>query len=124
MNESNDNEGYELMSAAFEVHSVLGGGMGEEIYQESLEIELTQRKIPFSSKQATMVFYKNIPLTKKYFPDLLVSGSIVVELKAVAKLLPEHQAQLINYLRITGYHVGYLLNFAPIKKLEWQRIVV
>lgn len=117
-------EGYALIGAAFEVHSVLGGGMAEEIYQESMEIELHLRAIPFSSKPPLKVKYKSQLLQKTYFPDLVVHDHIVVELKAVAALLPEHEAQLINYLRITKKSVGYLINFGPRAKLEWKRFVV
>jgi GxxExxY protein len=66
------NEGYALMGAAFEVHKELGGGLGEEIYQESLELELGFREIPFSSKSELEVYYKGCLLNKKYIPDLLV----------------------------------------------------
>ena len=117
-------EGYALIGAAFEVHSVLGGGMSEEIYQESLEIELRLRSIPFVSKTPLKVTYKNQPLQKTYFPDLIVHEHIVVELKAVAALAPEHEAQVINYLRICGKSVDYLVNFGPKTKLEWKRFVV
>ena len=86
-------EGYQFMGAAFEVYNELGYGMAEEIYQQSLEIELGLRKIPFVTKQQLEVFYKNFKLTTSYKPDLLVFGGIVVELKAVTELLP-HLLQL------------------------------
>jgi len=119
-----EQEGFALMGAAFEVHSVLGGGMSEEIYQESLEIELQLRAIPFSSKAPLKMKYKSRPLQKTYFPDLVVYEEIVVELKAVTTLQPDHEAQLLNYLRICGKSVGYLINFGPRDKLEWKRFVV
>ncbi|MEI6071043.1 MAG: GxxExxY protein [Verrucomicrobiae bacterium] len=122
--DSFENEGFALMGAAFEVHATIGGGMAEEIYQESLEIELGIRSIPFESKAPLRAIYKGQPLRKEYFPDLMVNGEIVTELKAVSKLLPEHEAQLLNYLRITGKRVGYLINFGPLAKLEWKRFVI
>ena len=79
-------EGYDLMGAAFEVYNVLGYGMAEEIYQQSLEIELGMRKIPFLSKTELGVFYKDRKLTTVYRPDLLAFKEIVVELKAVTTL--------------------------------------
>ena len=112
------------MAAAFEVHSIHGGGMSEEIYQESLEIELGLRKIPFATKSRLRCSYKGHPLKHEYIPDLIVSGEIIVELKAASKLLPEHLAQIMNYLKITGQKVGYLVNFGPVDKLEWKRIVL
>jgi GxxExxY protein len=117
-------EGYDLMAAAFEVHSVIGGGLLEEIYQESLEIELGLRGIPFRRKQALRVMYKGNVLEKQYIPDLVVSGEIVVELKAVSGFTNEHEAQLVNYMRITKSQVGYLINFGPIGKLQWKRFVL
>ena len=118
------NEGFALMGAAFEVHAAIGGGMAEEIYQESLEIELGIRSIPFETKAPLRMAYKGRTLQKEYFPDLVVNEGIVTELKAVAKLLPEHEAQLLNYLRITGQRVGYLINFGPMDKVEWKRFVI
>lgn len=117
-------EGYALMAAAFEVHNIQGGGLLEEIYQQSLEIELELRGIPFLSKAELKVFYKDRPLKKTYIPDLLVHSRIMVELKYVSSLVPEHEAQLLNYMRITRHPVGYLINFAPLGKIEWKRFVL
>lgn len=117
-------EGYALMGAAFEVHRTLGGGLLEEIYQQSLEIELQLRGIPFRAKQELEVFYKDRLLKKRYIPDLFVFERIVVELKAVTALAPEHEAQLLNYMRIARQPVGYLINFGPIGKLQWKRFIL
>ena len=117
-------EGYDLMGAAFEVHNVLGGGLLEEIYQESLELELRARGIPFRRKQQLAVFYKNTELNKKYVPDLIAFERVVVELKSVSELCPDHEAQLLNYMRITKSPVGYLINFGPIGKLQYRRLVL
>lgn len=117
-------EGYRLVGAAFEVYNQQGFGLGEEIYQESLEIELELRGIPFKSKVELTAFYKDRLLKKRYIPDLVVYGEIVAELKAVSQLLPEHDAQLINYLRLTRKLVGYLFNFGHKEKLEWKRMVL
>ena len=117
-------EGYKLMGAAFEVYNDRGYGLGEELYQECVEIELELQKIPFRAKQELASFYKGRGLKKRYIPDLFVFGCLVVELKAVSQLLPEHEAQLINYLRITRQPVGYLINFGSKDKLEWKRIIL
>ena len=117
-------EGYALMAAAFEVHDEQGGGLAEEIYQESLEIEMEMRGIPFVPKQELPVFYKGRQLKKRYIPDMYVHGGIVVELKSLASLLPEHESQLINYMRVSKRRVGYLINFGPIKGVEWKRFVI
>ncbi len=117
-------EGYRLMGAAFEVYNELGYGMAEEIYQQSLEIELAIRAVPFATKQELKVFYKGRELAKKYCPDLLVFDSIVVELKAVADLASEHEAQLFNYMRVSRKQVGYVINFGHKGTLQWKRFVL
>jgi len=119
-----EQEGYDFMNACFAVHNEMGGGFLEEVYQESLEMELTDRRIPFVSQPKLQLYYKGRPLKKHYEADLIVIGEILVELKAVKCLLPDHQAQLINYLRATKKRVGYLVNFGPMSRCEWQRIVL
>jgi GxxExxY protein len=116
-------EGYKLMGAAFEVYNERGYGLGEEIYQECMEIELDLRQIPFQSKRDLACFYKGKELKKRYVPDLYVFGCLITELKAVSQLLPEHEAQLVNYLRLTRQPVGYLVNFGNRMELEWKRII-
>ena len=81
-------EGYELVGAAFEVYNVLGYGMAEEIYQQSLEIELALRKIPFLSKAELVVVYKDRRLTTVFRPDLLVYDQFVVELRPLNRSRP------------------------------------
>ena len=117
-------EGYELMAAAFEVHREQGGGLSEEIYQESLELELRFRGIPFEAKRQLRVFYKSTELSRRYVPDLFVFCQMVVELKAVSALTVEHEAQVLNYMRVTRSPVGYLINFGPIGKLQWKRFIL
>jgi GxxExxY protein len=117
-------EGYALMGAAFEVHKELNGGLYEEIYQESLEYELGLREIDFKTKSELKVYYKGHLLNKRYIPDLEVSGEIMTELKSVKALSAEHEQQLLNYMRITRKAVGYLINFGPMKQLEWKRFIL
>jgi GxxExxY protein len=117
-------EGYMLMGAAFEVYNDRGYGLAEEIYQECMEIELGLRNIPFSSKEQLLCTYKGRELKKRYIPDLFVFAGIVVELKSVSQLVPEHEAQLLNYMRITRKPVGYLINFGHKDTLEWKRFIL
>ena len=86
------------MGAAFDVYNEKGYGMAEEIYQECLEIELTLRGIAFLPKAELKCFYKGRELKKRYMPDLVVFGCLVVELKAVTELAPDHEAQLLGML--------------------------
>ena len=117
-------EGYQLMGAAFEVYNHLGYGLSEEIYQESLETELALREIPFQAKQELTTFYKGQQLKKRYIPDLIVFNGIVVELKAVSELSADHEAQLFNYMRIARMSVCYLINFGRKGELEWKRVIL
>jgi GxxExxY protein len=117
-------EGYDFMAAVFEVYREMGNGFLEEVYHESLELELTDRGISYVTKPRLPIFYKGRPLRKHYEADLIVIGEIVVELKAVKVLTNEHDAQLINYLRATRKRVGYLVNFGTIPRLEWKRLVL
>jgi GxxExxY protein len=117
-------ECYKLMGAAFEVYNQLGYGMSEEIYQQSLEIELDLRGIPFITKLELAVFYKERKLKTTYVPDLVVYNGIVVELKAAAELLTEHEAQLFNYMRVSRRSVGYLINYGYKEELQWRRFIL
>jgi GxxExxY protein len=117
-------EGFELIGAAFEVYNQTGYGMAEEVYQECLQIELELRDIPYQSKCQLSLAYKERPLTRRYVPDLLVYSGIVVELKSVKELVPSHEAQLFNYMRIAGVSVGYLINFGRKNDLEWKRYLL
>ena len=117
-------QGYDFMAAAFEVYNELGFGFLEEVYHESLELELTSRSIAYVGKPKLNLFYKGRALKKHYEADLIVIGEIVVELKAVRALAPEHEAQLLNYLKATRKRVGYLVNFGSFPKLEWKRFVL
>ncbi len=117
-------EGYKFMGAAFEAYNQLGYGLAEEVYQQCLEIELELRQIPFESKHELTLEYKGRKIEKSYIPDLFVFEAIVVELKAVKKLMEEHEAQLFNYMRIAKQPVGYLVNFGSKNELEWKRFIL
>ena len=117
-------EGYALMGAGFEVYNQMGPGLSEEIYQECLEIEFEEQKIPFLSQARLQVWYKERLLHKVYIPDLFVHDEIVVELKAIKNLTTQDEKQLFNYLHITKKALGYLINFGNPHKLEWKRIIL
>ena len=78
----------------------------------------------FRAKEEIKCFYKGRQLKKRYVPDLFVLGCLVVELKAVTELAPEHEAQLINYMRLCQQPVGYLVNFGHKGTLEWKRFIL
>lgn len=112
---------YNIIGAAMHVHSTLNFGLLEQIYQEALSYELTQRGIENEREKEIDVYYGTHLLEKKYKADI-VAGDVVIELKAVRKTLPEHRSQLCNYLRLTKKPVGLLLNFGE-KSLHGERWV-
>ncbi len=117
-------EGYALMGAAFEVYNHLGPGFLEEVYHEAMEIEMAARSIPFVSRPRLQVVFKEQILRKHYEADFLIHSEIIVELKAMRTLAPEHEAQLINELKATRKRVGYLINFGAFPRLQWSRRVL
>lgn len=116
-------ESYDIIGACFEVYNEMGCGFLEAVYQECLERELDIRAVPFQSQVELKLRYKGELLQQKYIPDFLCFGKIVLELKTVKQLAPEHQAQVHNYLKATGYKLGLLVNFGYYPKLQYQRIV-
>ncbi len=114
-------ESYAIQGAIFEVYREMGPGFVEPVYQECLEIELTRREIPFVPQQHLQLIYKGEVLKQVYIPDAICFGQIIVELKAVRELAPEHSAQIINYLKATGMKLGLLVNFASHPKVTIKR---
>ncbi len=117
-------EVYAIVGAAMAVHSELGAGFLEAVYQEAMEIELTEREIPFESQKPLIISYRGRRLTKQYCVDLVCYGSVIAEIKAQRQLLNRDEAQVINYLKATGYRVGVLLNFGDPARLDWHRFVL
>ena len=105
----------------FEVNRVLGPGFLEKVYQRALLIELRKRGLKAKSEVPIQVRYKG-ELVGDYFADIVVENLIILELKAIEKLQPLHEAQLINYLKATGMHVGLLVSFTH-PKAEIKRMV-
>jgi GxxExxY protein len=99
-----------VVGAGIEVHRHLGPGLGEFFYERAFKLELELRQIPYKSQDWVSVSYKGHPLGRRRI-DLVVGDRLIVELKSVEKLAPIHSAQLISYLRITGYRLGLLMNF-------------
>jgi GxxExxY protein len=116
-------EVFAIVGAAMEVHRQLGSGFLEAVYQEAMEIELTARRIPFVAQPSLQISYKGQPLKKEYAPDLVCYNQVIVELKALTQLSGTEEAQVLNYLKATGWRVGVLINFGSVGKLEWKRFV-
>lgn len=101
----------EIIGAAIEVHKHLGPGLLENAYDEAINIELTDRKLVVERQRSIPLIYKSHSIQAVYRPDMIVSKLVIVEVKAVEKVLPVHKSQVLTYLRMTGLHVGLLLNF-------------
>jgi len=102
--------GKALLDAAYEVHTILGPGFVERIYEEALCYELTLRRVPFERQKSIAVPYKGYWIEGQRL-DLLVGGLVVAEIKAVDEIHPVHLAQLMSYLKATGLRLGFLINF-------------
>ena len=102
----------QIIAAFYDVYNALGSGFLEKVYENALAYELRQRGHDVKQQIAIDVTYKDV-VVGHYVADLLVDGTVVVEMKAVEKLAPAHSAQLINYLRATGLEIGLLLNCGP-----------
>jgi GxxExxY protein len=117
-------EVYAIQGAVFEVYKTLGAGFLEAVYQESLEEELKIRGIPFEAQSEIKISYKGKELRQFYKADIVCYDKIILELKAVSNLLPEHSAQLFNYLRGTKMKLGLLINFGHYPGVEIKRIAL
>jgi len=105
-----------------EVHRELGNGFLEGVYQDALEIELAHRKIPFSREHPVPVIYKGHLLGTPYRADFVCYGSIIVELKAIKALTDVESAQVLHYLKATGFERALLINFAT-PRLDYKRFI-
>jgi len=110
-----------VISAAFEVHRVLGRGFLESVYQNALLNELQSRDIKVQAQAPMPVFYKN-KIVGTYFADILVEDVVICEIKAVEAIVDPHPAQPLNYLKATSLEVGLLLNFGA-KSVQIKRMV-
>lgn len=112
---------YQIRGAVFEVNRILGSGFLEKVYEKALIIELLVRGLRAESQVPINVSYKN-EVVGEYFADIVVEGQVIIELKAVDQLQKIHEAQLLNYLKATGYKMGLLINFTH-PKAEIKRFV-
>ncbi len=114
-----------FFDAAFAVHSHLGPGLLESVYETCLSHELELIGIDYRRQVVVPIKYRELIIDDGLRIDLLIGGEVVVELKAVESLLPVHEAQLLSYLRLTGKRLGFLVNFnVPLLKHGIKRIVL
>ena len=115
-------EVYQIIGVALKVHTELGCGFLEAVYQEAFEYELENANIPCEKEKKISIKYNDIILNKKYIADFVCFDKIIIEMKAVSNLCSEHESQILNYLKATGLKVGLLINFGS-QSLEWKRFV-
>jgi GxxExxY protein len=113
-----------VIDAAIKIHSALGPGLLESAYQVCLVHELRKRGLRARSQVRVPILYDGVRLDAGYRIDILVEESVVVEIKAVANVLPIHHAQLLSYLKLSRHRIGLLLNFHVLRMRDGiQRVV-
>ncbi len=110
-----------ILSTAFDVAHELGSGFIESVYEKALKIAMQEKGLQVKEQHPITVFFRGQDVGD-FYADLFVEEKVIVELKAVKTLAPEHQAQVINYLKASGIEVGLLINFGP-PKIEYKRLV-
>ena len=113
---------YQINGAVYEVNKELGPGFLEKVYENALLLELRDRGLKVENQVPIAVKYKN-RVVGNYYADIIVDGRVILEIKVVETLLRIHTAQLLNYLKATGYHLGLLINFTD-PKAEIRRFVL
>ena len=116
-----EDESFVIRGACFEVYKEMGCGFLEAVYQECLVRELRLRGIPFVAQPELKLIYKGEVLEQSYRPDFICFGQVLIELKAVKSIAPEHQAQLLNYLKATELRLGLIVNFGHFPQVEIER---
>jgi len=116
-------ETFKIIGAAMEVHTVMGHGFLEGVYHDALLVELKKSNVPFKSEAPLPVRYKGVLLSRSYIADIICYDKIIVELKALSSLTSDHDSQVLNYLKASGYKIGLLFNFGT-SSLEHKRLIM
>lgn len=117
-------ESYKIIGACFNVYKMIGCGFLEPVYQECLGVEFKYQNIPSIAQKELVLQYRGQNLRKTYRPDYICFDKIILEIKAVSKIIDEHRAQILNYLYASGYKLGILVNFGHYPQLEYERIAL
>jgi GxxExxY protein len=115
----------QLMNIAISIHKILGPGLLKSIYEKCFCYELSKRNIPFVLQQNVPIIYEQLRIDEHFKIDLLVDGLIIVEIKAQENHHPIWEAQLLNYMKLTGKRLGYIMNFhVPLMKDGIKRMIL
>lgn len=120
--DTRDHQTYAIIGAAMEIHNQLGHGFLEAVYQDAAVIEFPLQNIPFEREVALPIKYKNIVLPSHYRADFVCFSEIIVEFKALSQLSSNEEAQVLNYLKPTGFRRGLLINFDT-TSLQYKRLI-
>ena len=112
-----------ILGCAFRVYNELGNGFLEKVYENALVHELRKNGLQAEAQKKIEVYYDGL-CVGEYFADVVVNDRVVLELKVCDAITPIHEAQLLHYLKATGYRLGYILNFGSQGKLEFRRLVL
>jgi len=116
-------ESYQIIGCCMEVHKQLGCGFKEAVYQEALEMEFLENDLLFEREKQLKIHYKGKRLKKKYSPDFVCFDKIILELKATSEITNMHKSQLFNYLKVSSFHLGLLINFGT-PSLQYKRFIL
>jgi GxxExxY protein len=111
-----------ILGICFEVSNELGSGFLETVYKKSLLIALHQHGMKSESEAPAKVWFRG-SMVGLFYVDIIVEDLVIIEVKAVKAMLPEHEAQLLNYLKATKFKVGLIVNFGK-SKMEWKRMIL
>ncbi len=114
---------YNIVGCAMNLYNELGYGYSERIYQECLSILCTESGIPWEREKRLDMYFHHEVLQQKYYADFVCYDQLIVETKAVDKIIPEHRAQLLNYLRITDSPGGVIINFGDKNRLTSEKYI-
>jgi len=116
-------EAYRIIGICMDVHNNLGAGFLEIVYKDALEYEFKKAQIQFEREKEYLVNYKNVILPHKFYADFVVFNKIILEIKGKSSIAEEHEAQAINYLKVSGNKLALIVNFGEMK-LNYRRIVL
>ena len=117
-----EQETFKIIGACIKVHTTLGSGFLESVYQEALERELEKQDIPYNRHKRLNIIFDGKPLDKYFVADFVCYNSIILEIKAATFIHPDNSKQVINYLKATNFEVGLLINFGQ-TSLKWKRFI-